>query len=80
MKRSMFTILAALAALSFSPQIARACVMCGLSPGDTMGHAYNTSVLFMLSGPYITFGLIAGIVFFVWRRAKRANNPVVNKN
>ena len=80
MKRSMFAMLAALAAVSFAPQIARACEMCGLSPGDTMGHAYNTSVLFMLAGPYVTFGLITGVVFYIWRRAKRANNPIVNKS
>src|SRR5262249_11678375 len=38
-------------AIAAAPQIANACAMCGLSPGDHAGHAYNTSVLFMLSAP-----------------------------
>jgi hypothetical protein len=66
-------ITAALAAstIAAAPGIASACAMCGLSPGDHAGHAYNTSVLFMLAGPYVTFGLIGGLIFFLWHRAKR---------
>jgi hypothetical protein len=63
------TIAAMLIALA--PQIANACAMCGLSPGDTAGHAYNTSVLFMLIGPYVTFGAIGGIVVFAIRRGHK---------
>ncbi len=67
------TITAALAAsaIAAAPGIASACAMCGLSPGDHAGHAYNTSVLFMLAGPYVTFGLIGGLILFLWHRAKR---------
>lgn len=59
------------AAIAAAPGVASACAMCGLSPGDHAGHAYNTSVLFMLSGPYITFGLIGSVVYLAWRRSKR---------
>lgn len=59
------------ALVALAPRAALACAMCGLSPGDHAGHAYNTSVLFMLSGPYVTAGLIGGIVFFAYRRATR---------
>jgi hypothetical protein len=59
------------AAIATAPGLANACAMCGLSPGDHAIHAYNTSVLFMLSGPYLTFGLIGGVVFFAWRRSRR---------
>ena len=53
------------------PRVAQACAMCGLSPGDSAGHAYNTSVLFMLAGPYVTVAAIGGIVFVAWRRAHK---------
>jgi hypothetical protein len=58
-------------AIASAPGVASACAMCGLSPGDHAGHAYNTSVLFMLAGPYVTFGLIGGLIFYLWHRAKR---------
>ncbi|HEY6419746.1 MAG TPA: hypothetical protein VIX59_12145 [Candidatus Binataceae bacterium] len=64
-------IVAMAAAPVLAPRAALACAMCGLSPGDHAGHAFNTSVLFMLSGPYVTFGLIGGIVLIAWRRANR---------
>ncbi len=60
-------------AIAAAPGLAHACAMCGLSPGDHAGHAYNTSVLFMLSAPYVTFGLIGSIVFFAWRRSRRGS-------
>jgi len=61
-----------------SPRIASACAMCGLSPGDHAGHAFNTSVLFMLASPYVSFAAIGGITWYVyWRstRADRDSNP-----
>ena len=66
-----------------SPQIASACAMCGLSPGDHAGHAFNTSVLFMLASPYVSFAAIGGITWFVYRRSTRAdrdsNPPTIVK-
>jgi hypothetical protein len=56
-----------------SPRIASACAMCGLSPGDHAGHAFNTSVLFMLASPYVSFAAIGGITWFVYRRSTRAD-------
>jgi len=61
-----------------SPRIASACAMCGLAPGDHAGHAYNTSVLFMLASPYVSFAAIGGITWFVYRRSirnHRDSNP-----
>jgi len=58
-------------ALVVAPRIADACAMCGLPPGDTAGHAYNASVLFMLAGPYFTVLAIGAIVFAMWKRAQR---------
>lgn len=59
------------ALVAAAPRIADACAMCGLPPGDSAGHAYNASVLFMLVGPYFTVLAIGGIVFAVWKRAQR---------
>lgn len=67
-------------AVAVTPKIAHACAMCGLSPGDHAGHAYNTSVLFMLAGPYVTFGLLCGIVYLAYRRSTRAANGPDNSS
>jgi hypothetical protein len=66
-----------------APRLANACAMCGLSPGDHAGHAYNTSVLFMLLSPYISFGIIGGITYYVYRRSTRedreSTTPTIGK-
>ena len=62
------------AMLAMAPKVASACAMCGLSPGDHAEHAFNTSVLFMLAGPYLTVGAVGGILFFAWRRAHPHNH------
>jgi hypothetical protein len=64
---------AALAAASVAaaPRIARACAMCGLTPGDHAIKAFNTSVLFMLVGPYVTVGAIGGVLYAAYRRSLR---------
>jgi hypothetical protein len=76
-RRMATTMSIASAILASAPRIAHACAMCGLSPGDSAGHAYNTSVLFMLVGPYLTFGSIAGIVYLAYRRTTRRENKSV---
>jgi len=54
---------------SLGSGVARACAMCGLSPGDHAIHAFNTSVIFMLAGPYLTMAAIGGVIFVAWRKA-----------
>lgn len=78
------TALTAIAAtIVASPRIAGACAMCGLSPGDHAGHAFNTSVLFMLVSPYVSFAAIGGITWYVYRRSTRinrdSNSPIVKR-
>jgi hypothetical protein len=51
--------------------VADACAMCGLSPGDHAIHAFNTSVIFMLAGPYLTMLAIGGILYGAYRRSIR---------
>ena len=53
------------------PTIANACAVCGLGPNDNAGHAFNTSVLFMMAVPYTTVIIIGGLVYFAWRKAQR---------
>ncbi len=52
-----------------APRLAHACAMCGLPAGDHEIHAFNTSVLFMLTAPYVIFGSIVAIVFVSYRTA-----------
>jgi len=70
--KSAMTMIAGMIVAS-SPRIASACAMCGLSPGDHAGHAFNTSVLFMLASPYVSFAAIGGITWYVYRRSTRAD-------
>ncbi len=75
-KIKSMAVAAGAAALALAPTAALACAMCGLSPGDHAGHAYNTSVLFMLVGPYLTVAAIGGIFYAAWRRANRRRDTV----
>jgi hypothetical protein len=70
-RRNSMGIAMAGALVGAVPRIADACAMCGLPPGDTAGHAYNASVLFMLAGPYFTVLAIGAVVFAMWKRAHR---------
>ena len=82
MKNSKFNaaLIAITAMIMASPRFASACAMCGLSPGDHAGHAFNTSVLFMLASPYVSFAAIGGITWYVYRRSTRidrdSNTPI----
>ena len=67
------------AIVAAAPRLANACAMCGLSPGDHAGHAYNSSVLFMLASPYISFFAIGGVVYFVYRRSARQDRDAASK-
>lgn len=60
--------------LALAPQAANACAVCGLGPNDVGGHAFNSSVLFMMAVPYSTFVLIAGAMYWTWRRAAHRRN------
>jgi hypothetical protein len=59
------------AAMIAAPQVARACAMCGLPPNDHESHAFNTSVLFMLSAPYAIFGVFAAGIYLAYRSAMK---------
>lgn len=65
----------AAAMLTAAAGAANACAMCGLSPGDHAIRAFNTSVLFMLAGPYITIAAVSAILYGAYRRSIRKRAP-----
>lgn len=67
----------AAAMLTAAAGVANACAMCGLSPGDHAIRAFNTSVLFMLAGPYVTIAAISAILYGAYRRSIRKPTPQV---
>ena len=58
-------------AVALAPRVAGACAVCGLGPNDVGGHAFNSSVLFMMAVPYATFALIGGAVFWAYRAHRK---------
>lgn len=69
----------AVALIAFAAGVADACAMCGLSPGDHAIHAFNTSVIFMLAGPYVTMAAIGAILFTMYRRSMRKQAVITKR-
>ena len=67
-----------LLAITLAPRVADACAVCGLGPNDVGGHAFNSSVLFMMAVPYATVLLVGGIFLLTWRKAahRRNDSPI----
>ena len=63
--------------IALAPQVANACAVCGLGPNDVGGHAFNSSVLFMMAVPYTTVALIGGAVYLTWRKAQRRQDALL---
>ena len=78
----LVVMVTSLLAIGFAamPCIANACAVCGLGPNDNAGHAFNTSVLFMMAVPYTTVIVIGGAVYFAWRKAQRRNAMSISGN
>lgn len=71
MTKTKWTAAAVAIAPVLAPRLAQACAMCGLSPGDTAAHAFNSSVIFMMAAPYSLFGIAVAGGYIVYRRARR---------
>lgn len=63
--------------IALAPRMANACAVCGLGPNDVGGHAFNSSVLFMMAIPYSTVALIGGAVYLTWRKAQRRHDASI---
>ena len=59
-----------LTALVETGTLARACSVCISGADDATADAFNTSVLFLMSTPYLVVGSIAGALFLVYRRSR----------
>jgi hypothetical protein len=65
---------AAASAVALIPAVAgdaHACAMCGLPAGDIATHAYNTSVLFLLTVPYAIVASAVVVGYVAYRKARR---------
>jgi hypothetical protein len=51
--------------------LAQSCAMCGSSfgPGDPTARAISYSILFLMAAPYSLFAVVAGWLYFMYRRA-----------
>jgi hypothetical protein len=56
------------------PQLADACAVCITGANDPAADAYNWSVVFLLTAPYLVFGSIAGSLFLIYRRKVARRN------
>lgn len=69
---------AAAAMVGMSPELVRACAVCGLPPGDHEAHAFNTSVLFLMAVPY-SICLIGAVVGYVaYRNACKRRQAAID--
>jgi len=66
--------------LTAAARDAYACAMCGLPKGDIATHAYNTSVLFMLTAPYAIVAIGALVGFVAYRNARRREAALEDGN
>jgi hypothetical protein len=57
-----------------APQLADACAVCITGANDPAADAYNWSVVFLLTAPYLVFGSIAGSLFLIYRRKVARRN------
>ena len=52
-----------------------ACAVCLTgAAGDRLVDAFNWSVLFLMGAPYAVFGVVAGWLFYIHRRATRGSD------
>ncbi|MFQ5960838.1 MAG: hypothetical protein ACE5MG_05540 [Candidatus Methylomirabilales bacterium] len=69
-RRCVIVMLGVLGAVALSPFTALACSVCGGSAmGTDPGTGFNTSILFLLSMPFLVLGVIGGWLIYTFRRA-----------
>jgi hypothetical protein len=66
--------------VAMAPRVANACATCGLGSNDVAGHAFRSSVIFLMAVPYITVAVIGGLFYLTWRRAmhRRRDSALVS--
>lgn len=71
-KVTLLFLLMGIAGVVLTPWTAHACSVCGGSAiGTDPGTGFNTSILFLLSMPYVLVGAIVGWLLYTHRRTLR---------
>jgi hypothetical protein len=65
-----------IAAIAVLPAVAWACPVC-LGGDDTLAHAMNMSILFLMSMPFLIGASIGGVLFVAYRRAQGQRWPYI---
>lgn len=66
------------AAIITAPVLAHACPGCNGALDNSLGFGFNTSILFMMSMPFVVAGAIGFGLIYTYRRAR--NNSTLDKN
>src|SRR5437870_13088922 len=59
--------------------LAQSCAMCGASfgPNDPTSRAFSWSILFLMAAPYTIVFTVAGVMFYMYRRAPRRRRGAI---
>lgn len=85
-EKILFALVGLWTALFSSPALTRACSVCLTGDGDATTDAFNWSVIFLMSTPYLVVSSIAGSLFYTYRRSaaqretEAASEPDVTKD
>ena len=69
MRKILFGLGAACAAIINDPSMVRACSVCLTGDSGPMGDAYNWSILFLMATPYAVMGCVGAWLVYKVRRA-----------
>ena len=67
-QKLLLAVLTFVVALFELPVAALACSVCVTGANDPTADAFNASVFFLMSTPYLVVGSIAGALLFIYRR------------
>jgi len=73
LKKTGWSILFFVAIILIDPVASSACPGCN-ALNNSLGRAFNPSVLFMMAMPFAVVGSIAGGLFYAYRRAQKQMN------
>jgi hypothetical protein len=66
------------AAITVAPTLAHACPGCNSALDNSLGFGFNTSILFMMSMPFVVAGAIGFGLIYTYRRSRK--NLTFDKN
>jgi hypothetical protein len=68
-QKILFAFISLSTAVLCSPSVIRACAVCLTGDRDATTDAFNWSVIFLMSAPYVVVSSIAGSLFYTYRRS-----------